>query len=60
MMEDAGDPVHCEEATKHAHWQDVLKAGIQSIEANNTWELAKLLAGAKQIEVKWIYKLKLK
>lgn len=32
---------------------------IQSIEKNDTWSLKSLLEGAKAIELKWIYKIKL-
>jgi hypothetical protein len=31
---------------------------IESIESNNTWELASLPEGAKAIRVKWIYRTK--
>ena len=33
---------------------------IQSIEKNNTWELASLPIGKKPIGVKWVYKTKYK
>ena len=32
---------------------------IEAIKKNNTWQLMKLLAGAKVIGVKWVYKTKL-
>lgn len=31
---------------------------LTSIESNRTWQLIKLLANTKAIEVKWVYKLK--
>ena len=52
------DPLFFEDAVKSANWRLVIYREIKSIEKNKTWTLTKLLAGAKRIGVKWVYKTK--
>lgn len=53
------DPVRFEEAVRHEHWRTAMESEIKSINDNHTWKLVDLLAGAKVIGVKWIFKTKL-
>lgn len=48
------DPNAFEEASKLKVWREAMKQEIDSIESNNTWELATLPAGCKKIGYKWI------
>lgn len=59
MMLTEDDPLSFEEARKSNKWRDAMKAEIESIEKNKTWELTILPNGIKPIGVKWIYKTKL-
>ncbi|XP_011004615.1 PREDICTED: uncharacterized protein LOC105111066 [Populus euphratica] len=54
------DPVQFEDAVKYTHWRTTIDIEIKATKTNNTWELTDLLVGAKKIEVKWVYKTKLK
>src|ERR1044072_8109551 len=36
-----------------------MKEEVKSIEDNNTWSLVELPQGKKEIDVKWVYKLKM-
>jgi len=40
-------------------WKNAMLKELNSIIRNNTWELTKLPANKKTIDVKWIFKLKL-
>ncbi|GJU04879.1 retrovirus-related pol polyprotein from transposon TNT 1-94 [Tanacetum coccineum] len=59
MMLTEDDPLTFEEAVKNRKWRDAMKAEIDSIEKNKTWELTILPAGTKPIGVKWVFKTKL-
>ncbi|GJZ72806.1 retrovirus-related pol polyprotein from transposon TNT 1-94 [Tanacetum coccineum] len=59
MMLTEDDPLTFEEAVKNRQWRDAMKAEIDSIEKNKTWELTILPAGTKPIGVKWVFKTKL-
>jgi len=41
-------------------WKNAMIEELKAINKNNTWELTKLPASKKAIDVKWIFKLKLK
>lgn len=53
-----GDPVNYEEVVGYSEWREAMKAEIDSIERNQTWELSTLPEGKKTIGVKWIFKTK--
>jgi hypothetical protein len=52
------DPSTYEEAMKMKVWREAMKAEIEAIQKNDTWELTVLPAGCKSIGVKWVYKTK--
>lgn len=54
------DPITFDDAMKSSKCRKAMDLEIEAIVKNNTWELTKLLAWEKSIEVKWIYKAKLK
>lgn len=54
------DPITYEEAAKETKWREAMNAEMNSIEKNDTWELAELPKGQKSIGVKWVYKTKLR
>jgi len=41
-------------------WKNAMIQELNAININNTWELTKLSASKKAIDVKWTFKLKLK
>jgi hypothetical protein len=47
-----------DEASKHSVWKKAMDSEIESIEANDTWELTTLPKGVKAVGVKWIFKTK--
>ena len=53
------DPVDFDEAVRHSKWRNAMKAEIDAIERNQTWELTNLPTGMKKIGVKWVFKTKL-
>ncbi|KAK2452968.1 putative mitochondrial protein [Trifolium repens] len=52
------DPSTYEEAMKMKVWREAMKAEIEALQKNDTWELTVLPAGCKSIGVKWVYKTK--
>ena len=54
------DPVTFEEAVKQSKWRKAMDEELATIERNNTWKLTELPEGQKTIDVKWIFKTKLK
>ena len=52
------DPIHFKDVVQIEHWRKAMDAEIEAIERNDTWELVGLPEGAKQIGVKWVYKIK--
>jgi transposase InsO family protein len=58
MFSSNEDPSTYEETAKSDVWRNAMDSEIQSIEANDTWELINLPPGAKAIGVKWIFKTK--
>jgi len=54
------EPVSFEEALKQNHWKKAMIEELDSIEKNDTWRLVQLPTDKKCIDVKWIFKTKLK
>jgi len=52
--------VSFEEALKQNHWKKAMIAELDSIEKNETWKLVQLPTDKKCIDVKWVFKTKLK
>lgn len=52
------EPTTFEEANKHSHWQEAMKAEILALERNGTWKLVDLPNGVKPIGNKWVYRIK--
>ncbi|KAL0461228.1 UNVERIFIED_CONTAM: hypothetical protein Slati_0010400 [Sesamum latifolium] len=46
--------------TTQSDWINVMKADIQALENNQTWDITHLLHDKKAIGCRWIYKLKLR
>lgn len=55
-VQDVFEPDTIEEALAHPQWCDSMQEELQSIEANNTWELVPCSSHQKVIEVKQIFK----
>jgi hypothetical protein len=55
---DDGEPRSFTEAEKDAAWRAVMKAEMDAVEKNRTWELANLPRGHRAITLKWVFKLK--
>jgi hypothetical protein len=53
------DSFYYKDVVKYEMWRQAMDSEIEAIEKNNTWQLMKLLARGKVIEVKWVYKTKL-
>lgn len=49
------EALKCEDASE---WQDAMKSELESIEANETWDLTELPPGRKAIGSKWVFKTK--
>jgi len=54
------EPVSFEEALKQNHWKKAMIEELDSIEKNETWRLVQLPTDKKCIDVKWVFKTKLK
>jgi len=52
--------VSFEEALKQNHWKKAMIEELDSIEKNDTWRLVQLPTDKKCIDVKWVFKTKLK
>jgi hypothetical protein len=55
---DDGEPRSFVEAEKDAAWRAAMKAEMDAVEKNRTWELADLPCGHRVITLKWVFKLK--
>jgi hypothetical protein len=55
---DYGEPRSFAEAEKDAAWRVVMKAEMDAVEKNRTWELADLSRSHHTIILKWVFKLK--
>jgi len=54
------DPTSFDSVVKEERWRKAMDYEIDAIERNDTWELSDLPNGQKTIEVKWVFKTKLK
>lgn len=54
----AGEPSSVEEAMTEDCWRKAMKAEMQAIEENRTWDVSDLPKGQKAIGLKWVFKLK--
>ncbi|WJX39555.1 DNA helicase [Trifolium repens] len=54
------EPVTLEQALKDSKWKAAMKEELKSIEKNNTWELIHKTVNKRPIDVKWVFKLKMK
>ncbi|GKV24501.1 hypothetical protein SLEP1_g34108 [Rubroshorea leprosula] len=54
------EPIFFEEAVQDPKWVNAMLEEMKAIEKNNTWELANLPQGQKAIDVKWVFKTKMK
>jgi hypothetical protein len=55
---DDGEPRSFAEAEKDAAWRAAMKAEMDAVEKNRTWELADIPRGDRAITLKWVFKLK--
>jgi hypothetical protein len=55
---DDNEPRSFVEAEKDAAWRATMKAEMDAVEKNRTWELADLPHGHRVITLKWVFKLK--
>ncbi|KAL0349728.1 UNVERIFIED_CONTAM: putative mitochondrial protein, partial [Sesamum radiatum] len=55
----AGTEILCS-SSKTSEWINAMKAEIQALESNKTWDITSLPEGKKAIRCRWVYKLKLK
>ncbi|MCI45345.1 copia-type polyprotein, partial [Trifolium medium] len=53
------EPIHYKDALKNSVWKRAMEDEIHSIEKNQTWELVALPDKKKNIDVKWVFKVKL-
>ena len=54
------EPISLEEALARPHWRKAMEEELRSIQKNNTWEMVNLPSNKKAIEVKWVFKTKVK
>ena len=54
------EPMRHDEASQSSHWRAAMEEELRSIEKNQTQELVHLPQGKKSIDVKWVYKTKVK
>ena len=54
------EPMRFADAIQHPKWQEAMNEELMGIEKNNTWQLTDLPKGHKAIDVKWVYKIKVK
>jgi hypothetical protein len=55
---DDGEPRSFAEAKKDAAWRAAIKAEMDAVEKNRTWELTDLPRGHRATTLKWVFKLK--
>jgi hypothetical protein len=54
---DDGEPRSFAEVEKDAAWRAAMKAEMNAVEKNHTWELADLPRGHRAMTLKWVFKL---
>ncbi|CAN1164294.1 Retrovirus-related Pol polyprotein from transposon RE1 [Linum perenne] len=58
-MTNITEPTTFDEAVKEECWRNAMKAELQALEDNQTWDIVPCPAGKKPIGCKWVYKIKL-
>lgn len=53
------ESVNIIEELKDSKWVEAVNEELKSIEVNNTWSLVEFPQSKKEIDVKWVYKVKL-
>ena len=54
------EPITWKEAIVDRKWKSAMIEELESLERNETWELVALPKGKRPIDVKWVFKIKLK
>jgi hypothetical protein len=54
------EPVTLDEALSDSNWLKAMREEFKSIEKNNTWVLMDKAVSKRPIDVKWVFKLKMK
>ncbi|KAK2456889.1 putative mitochondrial protein [Trifolium repens] len=54
------EPITLYEALNDSNWLKAMKEELKSIEKNNTWVLMDKAVNKRPIDVKWVFKLKMK
>lgn len=54
------EPVTVEQALKKKHWKEAILKELKSIEKNKKWKLVHFPQNKKSIDLKWVFKTKLK
>jgi hypothetical protein len=60
-LTDSGEPKCYEEAMQvdtKKKWEQGMKEEMDSLENNQTWDLVQLPTGKRELQNKWVYKLK--
>lgn len=52
------EPLTFEEVRTDTHWMEAMKAEIQALQDNNTWEIVDLPQSKSAIGCKWVYRVK--
>jgi hypothetical protein len=54
----ADEPANVEQALEETCWKDAMRAKLEAIVKNNTWEFSELSKDHKAIGLKWMFKVK--
>nr|KYP66838.1 Retrovirus-related Pol polyprotein from transposon TNT 1-94 [Cajanus cajan] len=54
------EPISLDEAITSKEWRSAMEEELRSIEKNHTWEMVELPQNKTPIDVKWVFKIKLK
>jgi hypothetical protein len=54
----ADEPANVEQALEETCWKDAMRAELEAIVQNNTWEFSELPKDHKAIGLKWVFKVK--
>jgi len=54
------EPARLADTIQHPKWKEAMNEELMTIKKNNTWQLTDLPKGHKTIDVKWVYKIKVK